>query len=135
MSNFDDYRDPSRQPKGRRWVRAFYPIIGLFVMLLAAGLAFVSMEPAYNFLAAQGLFDRTTIDPQTLQLAVAVGIFLIIVLLLAFVFALVQPRDKTKKLVTEKALIKEREAKQAELKAKKRRQQAMRKKMKQRNRN
>ena len=130
MSDVNNYRPPKR----RKWLRAFYPIIGLVVMGIAGAIAYVGSLPACDLLASRGIFSGSTVDPQTLQIAVGGGIFLVIILLIAFVFAVIQPKDKTRKLVTEKALVKEREQMQAEAKAKKRRQQAMRKKMKQRNR-
>lgn len=134
MTSYDDYRDPSREIKKRNRLRAFYPIIGLFVIALAGAGAFLGMIPAYAYLEQQGLFRGMTIPAQTLQLAVGASIFLIIILVFSLLFAIIQPRDKTRKLVSEKALMKERQAKQDELKAKKRRQKAMRQKMKQRNR-
>lgn len=134
MSSMDDYRDPSRMPKKKSPLRAFYPVIGLLILIAAGAAGYFARVPAYAWLRDNTPLGTVAAPAEQMEIAVGIVIAMSVLLLSAFLFALVQPRDKAKSLVKESALRKEREAMDAERRAKKRRQKEMRRKMKQRNR-
>lgn len=110
--------------------KVLYPVIGLIVAAISAGLAYVASEPALAFI--QQNIPSFQGDPDTLRLVVAGAIFFIFILLFGMAFAVTQPGIP--KGVSEQDLDKEKQLKAKEVAEAKRRKKEMVAKMRQRNR-
>lgn len=131
MSRNTDYSEGIKKKQGTNWTKALLPIIGILVILIAAGVAYVASAPVFELLLAN--FPEFPND-EGLQIVVGVGIFLVIMTIFAIVYSLIAPKPTY--TVTEAELSKERKEKMEEEIAARNRKKAMRNRMKdQRQRN
>ena len=113
-------------PKKKEPLKAFYPVIGLILMAIAGAVGYFSSEWAYELLGQY--VSNLPQDDFQMQMIVAFAIFLAITVVFAAIFAIFAP--KPPKMLSEKALLAEKQDRERErLRAKKRKAQ-MRKKMK-----
>lgn len=112
-------------PKKKDPLRAFYPIIGLIIIVIAGAVGWFGAPFVLEYGADYIPRAVTTgiSDPLTLQILVAVLIFFVIVAIFAMVYAIFAP--KPTKLVSEGALKREREQKLAEQRRMKKRRRKM----------
>jgi len=131
----DDYMEQMRGPKKKNPLQAFLPVLGLLLLLLAGAIGFFASGPVYHILNTNtSLFAQVSAPQQQMELVVGIVIGLLVVMIVSAIYAAAFA-PKPSKLVSEKQMMKERQDKEAERLAKKRRQQQMRAKMKQRNKN
>lgn len=121
MSDFKSFQEEMAEynPEEEKYkvsIRAFLPVLGLFLIIALGAVSFVLSEPATEWL-------RDTVDniPNEDEVQYVVGgiVFLVLVLLSGFLYALFAP--KPKKRVTEAELKKERMQMQREKRARKKR--------------
>lgn len=127
MSFEDEY---AAKPKKKNALNAFLPLIGLFLIAAAAGIAFVISKPATEWLRDSVLpnnYNDITDNFEVVQLVVGVVIAVVILLIVAMIYAVAAP--KPTKLTNERELKKEKEAKLAEELARKKRKQEVNRKM------
>jgi hypothetical protein len=116
------------QPKKRSPLKPFYPVIGLFILIVFGAISYFLSRPVTELVDA-----RTTIALEfaQLQLVIAIGIFIVLILALAAVYSVFQP--KTPKGVSERDLDREKQEKMREAAAANRRKKEMQAKMRARN--
>jgi type VI protein secretion system component VasK len=115
-------------PRKKNPLKPFYPVIGLLILILGGGFAYLVSPSVTSWL---DLRVEGTFPPQ-MRLIVAGVIFLLIILVLGMVFSVFQP--KTPKGVSEKDLDKEKQERLKEQQAAAKRRKEMQTKMRQRNR-
>ena len=113
-------------PKKKEPLKAFYPIIGLILMSIAGAVGYFSSEWAYELLGQY--VDNMPQDDFQMQMVVAFAIFLVITVVFSAIFAVFAP--KPPKMVSEKALMSEKQDRERERMRAKKRKAQMRKKMK-----
>ncbi len=120
------------EPEKKDPLRAFLPIIGLIIIVIAGAVGWFSapfvLEYGGQYIPSE---VTTQLDEFTLQVLVAVAIFFIIVAVFSAIYALFSP--KTNKLVTESTLKQERIAKDQERRRTKARKRKMKARMKEAN--
>lgn len=127
QNDANPYGDRFAAKKGPR-LRPLYPVIGLIVAALAAGVAYFAAEPAWNLVLDLILNGQSNVNENTMILATGLAIFLMMVMVFAATFALITP--SAPKLVNEDQLKKEKDDREREKRRARQRQKAMRAKMK-----
>lgn len=117
----------------KRSLRAFYPLIGLIMLIIAGAIAYFGYQPVTDFLLQNGVpAGVVEVFGPNFPIAVGASIF-VIVLSIMTIFAAIAAggggRGRDKIVVSEKELEREREARAREEKAAKRRKQKMRERM------
>lgn len=113
-------------------LRAFLPVIGLFIMAAAGAVGWFSSPFVLEFAGPYIPTEVTSqLDEFTLQVLVAVIIFFMLIALFAAIYAMFAP--KPSKLATESVLKKERDAKAQERRRTKARSRKMKARMKEAN--
>lgn len=110
---------------------AFYPVIGLLVMVIAGAISYFAAPYGYDLVTQYVLDGGVGDQADELTIAVGVVIWLIVVTLFGAMFAVTQP--KTSKLVSETALKQEKDEKEAERRRAQRRRKSMKSKMRKAN--
>lgn len=120
------------EPEKKDPLRAFLPIIGLIIIVIAGAVGWFSAPFVLEY-GGQYIPSEVTaqLDEFTLQVLVAVAIFFIIVAVFSAIYALFSP--KPNKLVTESVLKQERLAKDQERRRTKARKRKMKARMKEAN--
>lgn len=118
-----------KQAKKKDPIAPFLPIIGLVIIVLAGGFAYLVSGPAHDFLRSQ-LGSQIPNEP-VVQYAIAGMIFLLIVLVVGMVFAAFQPKPEM--TVSERQLDKEKKEREKERLERKKRQRLMKEKMRKAN--
>ncbi|GAB5490008.1 MAG: hypothetical protein Phog2KO_02230 [Phototrophicaceae bacterium] len=127
MSSQGKYKVAKKDP-----LRAFLPIIGIIIMVVAGAVGWFSSPFVLEFLGPYIPTEVTTqLDEFTLQILVAVVIFFMLIATFSAIYAMFAP--KPSKLVTESALKKERDAKAQERRRTKARSRKMKARMKEAN--
>ena len=116
-------------------LRAFYPIIGLVVMVIAGAVGWFgspfALDFADDFIPADVITSLVDVHPLAPEMLVAFLIFLMIVMLFSAIFAVFAP--KKEKMVTDGVLKQERIAKEADRRRTKARKRKMRARMREGN--
>ena len=123
------------QPVKKDPLKAFYPIIGLVVMLIAGAVGWFgapfALDFADNYIPSEVITSLVDVHPLAPEMLVAFLIFLMIVMLFSAIFAIFAPKQE--KLVTESALKQERSAREADRRRTKARRRKMKARMKEGN--
>lgn len=109
-------------------LQAFYPIIGLIVLVIGGAIGYFVAPYAIDFARPYLPPEVMQRPPEQIQLLFTIMIALIIVAVLGFMFAIFAP--KPPKEVSEKALMADRRAIDMERRRQKQRRAAMRQRMK-----
>jgi ATP/ADP translocase len=118
------------QVKKKSRLKPFYPVIGLLMILLAGAVAYFA-SPFVTELIVDSLLEGDA--PENMQVVSGGLVFGIIIASFALVFSLFAERPENKDMLSEKALMQDKEEKEREERAKKRRKRQMLKKMRNRN--
>lgn len=115
-------------PKKKPWWQPFLPVLGLVMLIVFGGIAYLLSAPLFEFIDSR---VAVRLAPQV-QFLVAGAIFIVFVLLTAMIYSAFQP--KMPKGVSEQDLDKEKKERQKEEAAANRRKKEMQAKMRARNR-
>ena len=118
------------QKKQESRLKAFYPLIGLVVMLIAGAIAYFA-SPLVTEILVEQLLEGDA--PENMQVVSGGLVFGVIVTIFALVYSLFAARPENRDMLTEEALMKEKEEMEREERAKKRRKRQMLQKMRNRN--
>ena len=122
MSFGDEYAGKyHKKPKSK--LKPFMPVIGLFLALIAAGVAYFLSEPVLELLQDNVSGLPRGDEALGLQVIVGIVIFALQILVLALIYAAIAP--KPTKLTTEKQMAKEKADMQREMRAAKRRKRKL----------
>ena len=123
MSGFSDDEYEMRQNR-RSWRNILMPVMGLLLLVCAGLIGFALSEPATTFLRS----NINNVPPgDELQAGVGFGIFLVLLLVFAAVYAMFAP--KPTKIISENELAKEKQARDRERMAQKRRRREINQQM------
>lgn len=110
-------------------LKAFYPLIGLVVMFIAGAIAVVA-APAVTDILVEQLLEGDA--PENMEVVSGGLVFGLIVTVFALVYSLFAARPENRDMLTEEALMKDKEDMEREERAKKRRKRQMLQKMRNR---
>ena len=115
--------------------RAWYPIIGLVLIALAGGAAFIARAPAYAFVKNNFLQNVGNLpEDRLMEYVVAFAITLAILGVFSMAFAIMAPKPKYRKEVSESTLKEQKNEMLREQERAKRRKRQMEAKMRKANR-
>jgi predicted histidine transporter YuiF (NhaC family) len=120
--SFEDEYTLKKYKKKRDPLTAFLPALGLILIVALAAIAYVLSEPAGEVVRDNIIQDTQDVDEQQVQMVTGGVIFLVGVLLVGMLYALFAPRPRSEDRVTEADIKKEKEAKQREYIARRKRQ-------------
>ncbi len=126
MSN--DFNSKYQKKQASR-LKAFYPIIGLVIMLIAGAIAYF-VSPAVTDILVEQLLEGDV--PENMQVISGGLVFGLIVTVVALVYSLFAARPANREMLTDEALMKDKEDMEREERAKKRRKRQMLQKMRNR---
>ena len=117
-----DYKEPEKRRKG------LWPVYGLFMGLAAAAIAYVLSPILYRFVQQRSpRFSIGTLTPNQVQLFFGIIIFLVVISIGSLLLALAAPKKKS--VVSEAKLAKEKVKMDAALRARRKRQRELNRKM------
>jgi type VI protein secretion system component VasK len=115
-------------PKKKDPLKPFLPLIGMAILFILGGIAFVLSEPLLQFLQQR---VPQALDPR-MRWALAAVIFIVGVMIIGLIYSAVTPKGP--KGITERELDKQKQERAKEEQAAKRRKAEMQAKMRARNR-
>ncbi|MBZ0284957.1 MAG: hypothetical protein K8L97_29750 [Anaerolineae bacterium] len=114
----------NRNAKPKSKMQAFWPIIGLMLILALGFISWVLAPPVIGFLGGVlPNFPPAEIPPDTMQIFITVVLFVLMSLIISLIVAAAAPRKRS--AVNEKSLTKERALMVEEKKKQKLRQRAI----------
>ncbi len=114
----------TRSPKPKSRTQAFWPIIGLLLILALGFMAWVFAPPVIGFLSRTlPNFPPAEVPADTMQIFMTVVLFVLTGMIVSLIVAAAAPRKKS--AVTEKNLVKERATMVEEKRKQKLRQRAI----------
>lgn len=125
----NEYRGKYETKQNSRW-RAFYPVFGLIVLLIAGAIAYFVSPFVTDFVVAEVLEGDA---PENMQLISGGAVFGLLVAFSSLVYSLFAAKPQNRDMLSEEALMKDKEDMEREERAKKRRKRQMLKKMRDRN--
>lgn len=107
----------SMKPKPKSRMQAFWPIIGLLLILALGFMAWVFAPPVIGFLSGVlPNFPPAEVPPDTMQLIITAVLFVLMGMIVSLIVAAAAPRKRSavneKKLAKERALMVEEKKKQ-----------------------
>jgi type VI protein secretion system component VasK len=119
------YEEKKKSP-----LKPFYPVIGLFLILIAGAAAVLAAPFVNDFLVAELLGGN---EPESMVYISGGAVFGLIITTFALIYSLFAARPENRDMLSEKALMKDKEEKEREERAKKRRKRQMLQKMRNQN--
>lgn len=131
MAFEDEYAGRGRKRSG---INAFLPFLGLILIISFGAIAYILSEPVHQYIYTQFIEEseirnatpvEDSFDNEKIQYVVGGAIFIILVMIGGALYALGAPKEKIK--VTERELKQEKLRREEEVRAMKRRKQAINK--------